>query len=58
MSSRRDVLQGFVAGAVAVPAAAAIFRFAPLGAGDLAAALVAGVAGVAWIEAWKLLRAP
>ena len=36
------------------PWAAAVFRFAPLGAGDLAFALAAGIAGILWIEAWKL----
>jgi len=37
-----------------VPPAAAVFRFAPLGAGDLGLALGAGIAGILWIEAWKL----
>jgi hypothetical protein len=31
-----------------------VFRFAPLGAGDLALALAAGIAGILWIEGWKL----
>jgi hypothetical protein len=35
---------------------AAIFRFAPLGAGDLALAALAGAAGVAWYELRKLVR--
>ena len=39
-----------LAAVIYVPAAAAIFRFAPLGAADLAIACAAGVAGVAWIE--------
>jgi P-type Ca2+ transporter type 2C len=39
-----------------VPALAEIFRFAPLGPGELAVAAVAGVASVVWYEAYKLLR--
>jgi len=31
-----------------------VFRFAPLGAGDLGLALAAGIAGILWIEGWKL----
>jgi Ca2+-transporting ATPase len=46
-----------LAAVIYVPGAAAIFRFAPLGAGDAALAMAAGVAGVAWIEIWKLARA-
>jgi Ca2+-transporting ATPase len=38
------------------PPLASIFRFAPPAAPDLAAALAAGIAGVAWFEAWKRLR--
>src|SRR6266540_3792189 len=37
-----------------VPPAAAVFRFAPLGAGELGLALAAGIAGILWIESWKL----
>jgi len=37
-----------------VPPAAAVFRFAPLGAGDVGLALAAGIAGILWIEGWKL----
>ena len=40
--------------AIYVPAAAAIFRFAPLGATELAVAAGAGLAGVAWVELLKL----
>jgi len=40
--------------ALYVPPAAAVFRFAPLGAGDLGLALAAGIAGILWIEGWKL----
>jgi len=40
--------------AIYVPAAAAVFRFAPLGALELAIAAGAGVAGVAWVELLKL----
>ena len=29
-------------------------RFAPLGAGELGLALAAGIAGILWIEGWKL----
>lgn len=43
-----------LAAAIYLPAAAGIFRFAPLGAAQLAAAAAAGVAGVAWIELLKL----
>jgi len=35
---------------------AELFRFAPLRAGDLALAVAAGLAGVLWHEAFKLLR--
>ena len=45
-----------LAGALYVPAAASLFRFAPLGAGDLAFALGAGLSGIAWLEALKLVR--
>jgi Ca2+-transporting ATPase len=37
--------------------AAGLFRFAPLGAADLAVAAAAGVAGVAWYDLAKLARA-
>jgi Ca2+-transporting ATPase len=47
-----------LAGALYVPAAASLFRFAPLGAGDLVVALGAGLAGIAWLEALKFLRRP
>jgi Ca2+-transporting ATPase len=40
--------------AVYAPPAAAVFRFAPLGAGDLGLALAAGIAGILWIEGWKM----
>ena len=46
-----------LAAVIYVPAAAAIFRFAPLAGLDLAMACAAGVAGVAWVEGWKLARA-
>ena len=39
-----------------LPSVAAAFRFAPLGAGDLGLALAAGIAGILWIECWKLSR--
>jgi Ca2+-transporting ATPase len=39
---------------VYVPPVAEIFRFAPLGAGDVLIALVAGIAGVLWFEILKL----
>ena len=45
-----------LAGALYVPAAASLFRFAPLGATELAVALGAGLAGIAWLEAFKLAR--
>jgi len=40
--------------ALYAPPVAAVFRFAPLGAGDVAIALAAGIAGILWNEAWKL----
>ena len=40
--------------AIYVPAAAAIFRFLPLGATELTVAAAAGLAGVAWVELLKL----
>ena len=43
-----------LAAAIYLPAAAAIFRFSPLGAAELAVAAGAGVAGVAWHELLKL----
>jgi Ca2+-transporting ATPase len=45
-----------LAAVIYVPAAAAIFRFAPLGGAELAAAAGAGVAGIAWYEVLKLTR--
>ena len=39
---------------VYVPVAAVVFRFAPLGVGDLGLALAAGIAGTLWVEVWKL----
>ncbi len=45
-----------LATAIYVPAAAALFRFSPLGPSELMAAMAAGIAGVAWIEIWKLAR--
>jgi Ca2+-transporting ATPase len=45
-----------LAAVIYVPAAAAIFRFTPLGALDVALAALAGIAGVAWYELRKLLR--
>ncbi|HVJ13426.1 MAG TPA: cation-translocating P-type ATPase, partial [Burkholderiales bacterium] len=51
---------GALALAIYLPSAAALFRFAPLGALELAVAAAAGVAGVAWYELRKLAwrRAP
>jgi Ca2+-transporting ATPase len=51
---------GALALAIYLPPAAALFRFAPLGALELAVAAAAGVAGVAWYELRKLAwrRAP
>jgi len=40
--------------AIYVPAAAAIFRFAPLSGAELAVAAGAGLAGMAWVEVLKL----
>ena len=45
-----------LAAVIYVPAAAAIFRFAPLGAAELGAAFAVGIIGVAWIEVWKMRR--
>jgi Ca2+-transporting ATPase len=42
--------------ALYVPQAAALFRFAPPGADELAAGVAAGVIGVLWYELWKLAR--
>jgi Ca2+-transporting ATPase len=47
---------GALAVAVYVPAVADVFRFAPLSAAHLALAAGAGVAGVLWYEAYKILR--
>jgi Ca2+-transporting ATPase len=49
---------GALALALYVPAAAALFRFAPLEATELAIAAGAGIAGVLAYEAWKLLKRP
>jgi Ca2+-transporting ATPase len=38
------------------PVAAQMFRFAPLGVGEFAVALAAGVLGVSWLEALKLAK--
>jgi Ca2+-transporting ATPase len=45
-----------LAAAIYVPALAELLRFAPLGGADLAAAAAAGLAGLAFIEAGKVLR--
>jgi Ca2+-transporting ATPase len=45
-----------LAASIYVTPVADVFRFAPLSAGYLVAAAVAGFAGVAWYEAYKLLR--
>jgi Ca2+-transporting ATPase len=45
-----------LAGAIYVPVAAEIFRFAPLGAFELSVALGAGLGGILWLEAVKLAR--
>jgi Ca2+-transporting ATPase len=42
--------------AVYVPPFADAFRFAPLSPRDLAVAAAAGIAGVLWYEAYKVLR--
>ena len=42
--------------AIYIPGVASLFRFSPLGAPELAAAALAGVAGVLWHEFWKLAR--
>ena len=39
--------------AIYVPPVAAVFRFAPLGTAGIGLALVAGLVGVLWSEAWK-----
>jgi Ca2+-transporting ATPase len=45
--------------AIYAPPLAAVFRFAPLRASDLALAVAAGVGGILWSEAWKIYsRAP
>ena len=46
---------GALACAVYLPPVAAVFRFAPLGAGEIALALAAGLAGLLWSEGWKRL---
>jgi Ca2+-transporting ATPase len=45
-----------LAASIYVPPVADIFRFAPLAAGDFALAALAGIAGIAWYEAYKYLR--
>jgi len=45
-----------LAAVIYAPPVAALFRFAPLAAPDLALALATGIAGVAWIDVWKALR--
>ncbi|MBS0336446.1 MAG: cation-translocating P-type ATPase [Proteobacteria bacterium] len=45
-----------LASALYVPAVAKIFRFAPLSFGDALVPVAAGIAGVAWYEAYKKLR--
>ena len=47
---------GALALSVYAPPVADIFRFGPLAPGNLAAAALAGVAGVAWYEIYKLAR--
>jgi len=50
---------GTLAGLLAsiyLPPVADIFRFAPLSSGYLAGAALAGCVGVAWYDAYKLLR--
>jgi Ca2+-transporting ATPase len=47
-----------LAAAIYVPAAAAVFRFAPLTAGEIGVAAAAGLAGVLWYELWKLSASP
>jgi Ca2+-transporting ATPase len=42
--------------AIYVPAAAQVFRFAPLGVLELSVALAAALLGVVWLEAAKLAR--
>jgi hypothetical protein len=39
-----------------VPQMADVFRFAPLGPGSAAVAALAGIGGVLWYEAYKMLR--
>jgi Ca2+-transporting ATPase len=45
-----------LAAAIYVPPLAAVFRFAPLSPSRLAIAAAAGIAGVLWYDAYKLLR--
>src|SRR4029079_11326633 len=45
-----------LAGALYVPAAADLFRFAPLGPVELGVALGAGLLGIAWLEVFKALK--
>jgi Ca2+-transporting ATPase len=42
--------------ALYAPPAAAVFRFAPLGAAELAVAAAAGISGVLWYDLYKLMR--
>jgi len=45
-----------LAAAIHVPSVASVFRFAPLGAAELAVAAAAGAAGVLWYDFYKLMR--
>jgi len=45
-----------LAASIYVPPVADIFRFAPLSPGYVMTAAIAGIAGVAWYEAYKFLR--
>ena len=63
LRERNLALWGIALGALAalaaviyLPAAAAIFRFTPLGAAEIGVAAAAGVAGIAWYEVLKLTR--
>jgi Ca2+-transporting ATPase len=46
---------GALLAAINVAPFAAVFRFEPIGPGELAISALAGIAGVAWYELWKLL---
>jgi P-type Ca2+ transporter type 2C len=45
-----------LAASIYVPPIAAVFRFAPLSAPQVALAVAAGLVGIAWYEAYKLVR--